>query len=331
MTSKENTKIKVLITGGSGFIGTNLCEFLQSNGYDWLNFDVAEPKIYSHKSNWKKVDILDFSSFSRELTRFKPHVIMHLAARTDLRGTSQKHYEVNTVGTENLIKSILLQNPQPQKTIFFSSRLVFDIKRIPKHEYDYSASTAYGTSKVEMEQIILKNSEQLNNWTIARPTSIWGPWFETPYKDFFDQVKSRRFLKVKGFNPVKSFGFVDNLVLRVVHIGIEEQEALSKKATFLADLKPLSVNDWADLISLEFGTKKALTVNRRVLKYVATLGDIIERIVPGRFPLTTFRLDNLLTDMVYNLDDLADATFPDPTSVSEGVHKTVNWYVTSKG
>ena len=49
---------KLLITGGSGFIGTNLIEKLRKDGkYELVSIDIVAPKIDSHKDIWKQVDL----------------------------------------------------------------------------------------------------------------------------------------------------------------------------------------------------------------------------------------------------------------------------------
>lgn len=51
-------KSKILITGGSGFIGTNLIETIQKTGkYEILNVDFCKPKIYYQRQYWKNLDI----------------------------------------------------------------------------------------------------------------------------------------------------------------------------------------------------------------------------------------------------------------------------------
>jgi dTDP_gluc_dehyt: dTDP-glucose 4,6-dehydratase len=52
---------KILITGGSGFIGTNLIEhLLKKTDAELLTFDINEPKIDSHNRFWKRVDIREY-------------------------------------------------------------------------------------------------------------------------------------------------------------------------------------------------------------------------------------------------------------------------------
>ena len=53
---------KILITGGSGFIGTNVIEYLSSKNIKLLNIDINEPKIKNHFEFWREVDILDYTN-----------------------------------------------------------------------------------------------------------------------------------------------------------------------------------------------------------------------------------------------------------------------------
>lgn len=78
--------MKILITGASGFIGTNLLEDLNTKGYTVLNLDFNEPKILERRNVWKNIDITEYESFKKEVLDFKPDYIVHLAARTDLDG-----------------------------------------------------------------------------------------------------------------------------------------------------------------------------------------------------------------------------------------------------
>ena len=76
--------MKILITGGSGFIGMNLIEKLVStNKHTLLNLDNAEPKIAKHRAYWKACDILDMNQVSESFRSFMPEAVIHLAARTD--------------------------------------------------------------------------------------------------------------------------------------------------------------------------------------------------------------------------------------------------------
>lgn len=52
--------MKILVTGGSGFIGTNLISYLtQFEFNEILSLDIAEPKIELHRNIWEKIDLRD--------------------------------------------------------------------------------------------------------------------------------------------------------------------------------------------------------------------------------------------------------------------------------
>src|SRR5688572_9329654 len=80
----RNRNMRVLITGGSGFIGTNLVASLLAEGVPLVNLDVAEPLNQAHNGYWQQVDILDPARLTAAVQRFAPTHVVHLAARTDL-------------------------------------------------------------------------------------------------------------------------------------------------------------------------------------------------------------------------------------------------------
>jgi len=176
---------KVLVTGGSGFIGTNLVDALLKEGATVLNLDQSKPLKEEHLASWKGVDILDYANLERAILNFDPEVIVHLAAVTDLDGTTDEYYKSNIVGTQNIIE-IAKKVKALKRVLYTSSMYVCQPGYIPKNYDDYKPHTVYGESKVKGELMVKAIKDPAYSWVIIRPSSIWGPWFSVPYIIFFE-------------------------------------------------------------------------------------------------------------------------------------------------
>lgn len=316
---------KVLVTGGSGFIGCNLVEFLNQLDYEVLNLDKLPPRNPSLSEHWIKCNILEYNKFALLIKEFNPNYVIHLAARTDLRGKTVKDYSANTVGTKNLINA-LNDLTNLKKVLFASSRLVCKIGHTPNSEDEYSATTPYGKSKVESELIIRNLCNQSNfDWLIFRPTSIWGPWFDEPYRDFFDALVRGRYVHPYKYNISKSFGYVGNSVFLLEKM-LDTNKELKKKTIYLADFDNLNVLKWANIIRSKLGKKNVIEVPIFLLKVVASLGTFLEKIGIPRMPLTRFRLNNLVTNMHFDTKPLKEFSDNLPFTIDKGVEETLNWY-----
>jgi nucleoside-diphosphate-sugar epimerase len=314
---------KVLITGGSGFIGTNLVDFYQTQGFDVINIDIEPPRNLAHFPVWKNIDITDEELLGDFVRSFDPDYCFHLAARTDLGGRTIDDYAANTVGVQNIIKALVGCNSL-KLSVFASSMLVCKTGYAPKHEMDYCPSTPYGASKVEGERLVREMATGRIACVVVRPTSIWGPWFATPYKDFFIAVRRGIYAHPYGVRVRRSYGFVLNTIFQLDQLRIHQGGNLLGKVVYIADYEPIELHEWGTLIQVRMRARKIREFPMALFRLGACLGDVLKGF-GIRFPLTSFRLSNMLTETIHDTTPLHDLTGPLPHKVEDGVRVTCDW------
>lgn len=154
---------KILITGGAGFIGSNLSLQLLQKGYEILVLDNLSPQIHGdieqsplynsikHKVQFIQADVRDRESLVNAVKH--ANVIVHLAAET---GTGQsmysveKYIDVNCTGTGTLLDVLLNEKHEVEKVVLASSRAVYGEGKYQnaKGEAIYPASR----SEAQMQQ-----------------------------------------------------------------------------------------------------------------------------------------------------------------------------------
>jgi nucleoside-diphosphate-sugar epimerase len=315
--------MRVLVTGGSGFIGTNVVEGFMRRGDTVLNIDIAAPRNDAHRDVYRKVDIMDPPSLEKVFGEFRPEVVLHLAARADLESRKGlKHFAPNIAGVRNIIDAVHVVGGV-QRTIFVSTRLVFDLDYRPLHETDYHPSTLYGVSKAKGEDIVRAASDDLGVWTIVRPTGIWGPWFGG-YRSFFELIARGRYVHPSDRPVYKSYGYVENVVYQLERLTDAQEDLVNGKTFFLADYRPVVVADWASQIAEAFGSRPIRTVPVSLLRIPAAVGDFLGNFGYS-FPMTSFRLNNMTNDMIFDISATEAVVGPLPFSLEEGTARTIEW------
>lgn len=313
--------MRILITGGSGFIGTNLVSSLLSKGHLIINVDLVPPKVTNHKVFWKQIDIRNLDNLLSLMYEFDPEFIVHLAARVDLNGRVLRDYDTNVLGVQNVL-FCASRMERLKKIIITSSMLVCDVGYLPKDQFDYSPSTIYGKSKVLTESLVWENMPSCD-WAIIRPTSLWGPWFTIPYKTFFDMVLTGKYFHFGEGNTLKTYGFIGNSICQIEAILFSNTLNDSRKVYYIGDNPPLKVKDWANEIAKE-ENKRIKVVPYFIIKILSAFGDVL-KLFGVDFPMNSFRLRNMTTENVINLDLTYELLPEVPFTLNDGVKQTLEW------
>lgn len=313
---------RILITGGSGFIGTNLVNTLRGNkDIELLNIDIAKPKIGEHAGIWRQTDLRDKASLTDAVKDFSPDYVIHLAARTDLNGKTLQDYDANMSGVSNLLDA-LDASASVKRAVFASSMYVCEPGYMPLNFEDYKPHTLYGESKVETERRIKERNPEYT-WSIIRPTSIWGPWFGEPYDKFFHIVLNHMYFHMGKRACRKTYGYVDNAVYQIMSILRADADAVNRQVYYLGDYEAYPITDWANEIAAMEGIHIP-HVPYWCFKIAGWAGDALKAL-GVTFPMTSFRLHNMTTDNIHNLEPIRAIAPHLPVSRAEGTKMTLEW------
>jgi len=295
--------MKVVITGVSGFVGTNLSSYLLNSGYEVCSLSLRGPL-------WKN----DF-----------PHVadaLIHLAGKAHDTANSTEDTEYFRINKELTIElfQYFLQSNIRDFFYFSSVKAVADtVENILDEDIVGNPITAYGISKYEAEQYLLAQKMPANKRLfIVRPCMIHGPGNKGNLNLLYKIVQKGFPWPLASFENQRSFLNIDNLNYLIEQMIVTEE--LKSGIYNLADDESLSTNDLVTLIAEVLGLKKKLWhIPISFVQLVVKLGDIIP------FPLNSERLKKLTESYVVSNNKIKESLGIDelPHSIENGLRKTI--------
>ena len=207
---------KILVTGGAGFIGTNLANELTKRGHDVIALDL----YHTERDNYIRADVRNFRQLERVFEKWNFDYVYHLAAEYG-RWNGEDYYEnlwsSNVIGTKHLIR---LQEELKFRMIFFSSAEVYgDYDGIMSEDVminnpikDTYQMNDYAISKWAGE-LMVKNSATMfgTETVIVRPVNCYGPHEHyTPYRGFipkfiYHALFNKPYVVYKGHKRIIDF------------------------------------------------------------------------------------------------------------------------------
>jgi dihydroflavonol-4-reductase len=317
--------MKVLVTGGTGFIGSHLVEHLIDQGADVTCCIRRTSNLrWLDQKNVKLIyaDLISPDTLVK-ISEIPFDYIYHIAGL--VTGSSrERFFDVNAKGTENLLFSILNGKGRPKRIVVISSIAVCGQAKCshPVDETDPPNPVGfYGESKLSMERIVGKFSEKLPI-TIIRPPAVYGPRDEMTLQ-IFRLIKYRIMPMIGGFDRELSLIYVEDLVRGVTCASLSE--ASIGKTYYLTDQKVFNYRDVTQAIENSLGVRALrITLPIPVAYIVAFISETIfrseivtrEKIAHLAVPAWTCSPESAAKDF----------GFETKIGLEEGIRMTVDWY-----
>ena len=149
------------------------------------------------------------------------------------------------------------------------------------------------------------------------------------YLRFFRMVQTGRYVHVGTRPATRSIGFVENVAFQFSQLLMAPADAVHNRVFYLCDYTPVRNDEWAEAFRRALGAPRIRRIPLWLGRTAARVGDLVVLLGARRFPFTSFRLGNVLTDNLVNTDATQLVCGELPFSTQQGVEQTVEWLRTA--
>jgi GlcNAc-P-P-Und epimerase len=312
---------RVLVIGGSGFIGTRLVRRLVNNEQLDINiFDKVDGKTFANLTILG--DVRSLSQLNASISQ--DAVIVNLAAehRDDVRPLSL-YDEVNIGGANNICSVARVKNV---KTIIFTSTVaVYGFAEIDTDESGrISPFNDYGRTKYEAEQVFKAwqaEEPEIRTLVIIRPTVVFGEQNRGNVYNLFRQISSGKFLMVGSGENRKSMAYVENVAAFIEH-------SMSFKPGVhvynFIDKPDFTMNQLVASVNRILGRSERIGFRLPfLLGYAIGKGfDLVAAITGKRLAISSIRVKKFCSNSVYNTA-IDETGFVPPVPLAKALEQTI--------
>ncbi|NPV02676.1 MAG: NAD-dependent epimerase/dehydratase family protein [Brevinematales bacterium] len=326
-----NTALKVLVTGGTGFIGPRLIEELVRRGYSVRCLRRVHNK--HHPNNLPdSVEIFEGDLFDKEMLCEAVEgidIIYHTAALVKALGRKE-FYSVNVTGTLNLLDAVAKCETRLKRFVFFSSQAAgypaSDALHPAQENNACAPVSLYGKSKAAAEALVRCHPANIP-YTIIRPVSVYGPGD----REFFKYYNSIAMFHLK---PVLGLGkrqlnliYIFDLINAAIDASLSEKTA--GKTYFLANETNYTWRGFADTLSKVMGIRAKFFFTPPILFRIWGLfSDIFAKVTGRSVFFSGSKVNESIKKywLVSCQEARKDFGFKCDTELEQGLAETLKWY-----
>lgn len=308
------------VVGGSGFIGTRLCQLLEREGQPFVIVDKRVSSDFPAQT--RVADVREPATLDAAIDR--DAVLINLAAehRDDVRPISL-YYDVNVQGAANLCQ--IAEAKGIRQIIFTSSVAVYGFAPVGTDESGaINPFNDYGRSKAQAEDVLRAwqaKSPVDRSLVIVRPTVVFGERNRGNVYNLLRQVASGRFMMVGDGTNRKSMAYVENVAAFIRHAmglgsGVHTYNYIDKP--------DFTMNHLVSIIDQALGhpDKSRPRLPFGIGLAIGHAFDLAARLSGRQFPISAIRVRKFCADSSYNTAVSQTGYIP-PVSLDEALTRTI--------
>ncbi|RLB75784.1 MAG: 3-beta hydroxysteroid dehydrogenase [Deltaproteobacteria bacterium] len=325
--------MKVLVTGGGGFLGKAIVKLLLKQGDDVCSFSRnIYPQLTALGVEQTVGDLSDISAVIKAVDACD--LVYHVAAKAGVWGSYDEFYRPNVIGTKNIIQACrkcaitrLVYTSSPS-VVFDGSDMEGIDESVPYPDHYLSW---YPQTKAAAEQLVLAANDATLATVALRPHLIWGPEDNHLVPRILEQGRAGALRRI-GKNPcLVDTVYVDNAaeahILAAKKLSVNG--AVAGKAYFVSNDEPLPL--W-DMVNRILATDGLPAVEKMISPRLAyAIGGLLENIyrlfkLSGEPRMTRFVAKELSTAHWFDLSAAkADFGYQPQVSIEEGLSRLQGW------
>jgi nucleoside-diphosphate-sugar epimerase len=323
--------LKVLVTGGAGFLGQHLVAALQERGDDVRVVDqpsLNAPALEARGVEFCVSDICDRESLTRPMQGVD--AVIHLAAMSSVWAPMEPYHAVNVTGTENVCRAALAEGVG--RLIHISSWTVYgmgtkepvseEAPLAPLNE-PYSVTKAIGDRLVQ--RMIREDGLPA---VIIRPDTIFGPGDKVHIGRMSDRLRAGRTIIVGSGRNAMPFVFVEDIVQGLL-LALDRPEAIGQ-AYNIANDQPLTQEQVLRAIAEDIGAAPPrVRIPYSALYAAAFLGEQAVRLTRSQRkpPVTRLGVAIFGAENRHAIDKARrELGYSPAVPVREGLRRATEWY-----
>jgi len=300
---------KILVTGGAGFIGTNLVNELKSRGHEVIAVDLCN----NERDDYVRADVKNYRQLEGVLASENFDYVYHLAAEYG-RWNGEAYYEnlwqTNVIGTKHMLR---LQEKLKFRMIFFSSAEVYG---------DYMGTM----SEDVMENNPIKDTYQMNDYAITK----WAGELMCMNSATMFGTETVRVRPVNCYGPGEHYtpyrGFIPKFIYHALY---DKPYTLYKGHKRIIDFVEDSCRTWANIVD-NFIPGEVYNVGSRPEweMDIKSYSDLILKAVGKDDSIVTYEESEPFTTKIKTMDfskAVHDLKHDPKISPEEGIRRTVEW------
>lgn len=319
-TGQDSSAEKVLVIGGSGFIGTPLVRRLRDSGYGLKIFDIAPSETYEDLRF--EGDVRDGAALRQAAEDCSVIYSLAAAHRDDVRPPSL-YYDVNVGGAENTCT--VASELGIDRIVFTSTVAVYGATERPvREDAPINPINDYGRSKAMAEEVFARwqHEEPKRSLVTVRPTVVFGEGNRGNVYNLIRRIARGRFLMVGSGCNRKSMAYVENVAAFLVFV-LGAGPGLYYFN--YADEPDFDMKDLVRLIKRTLGQPESmgLAIPYELGLGVATALDALSCISHRSSPISAVRVRKFCANTQFSAAKAVEAGFTSPFDLESALIRTI--------